>query len=277
MRRYDAARVVVRTVARLVLRPVLDGELPEASHVLCFSHQNWLDPILLLGCLPGRPRLYFFGPQEEEMRRGFRNRLMRWTGLAVPYRPGKRGLLAALGRAEFVLRRGNVLVIAGEGRIHAGERAILPIQDGAPYLAMTAGVPLVPLAVNGTSWLGFRRRVRLRAGRPIERRPALAGRPTAQETAELAAEITTALRRLVADFPDQPRPGVLGRWLTELFNDWPEGARPSAASPADTAGPSEAAPGASPSVVRPVAAGRPRSSPSRVRPGRAGDRRSRPR
>jgi len=275
VRRYDAARIVVRTVARAILRPVLEGELPEAPYVLCFSHQNWLDPVLLLGCLPGRPRLYFFGPQEEEMRRGFRNRLMRWTGLAVPYRPGKRGLLAALGRAEFALRRGSVLVIAGEGRIHAGERAVLPIQGGAPYLAMRTGAPLVPLAVNGTSWLGFRRRVRLSIGRPIERRPALAGRPTAQETAELAAEITIALRRLVADFPEQPRPGVLGRWLTELFNDWPEGARPSAASPADTAGPSGAAPGASAAVARPVAAGHARSSPSPVRPSRAGDRRSR--
>jgi hypothetical protein len=31
---------------------------------------------------------------------------------------------------------------------------------------------------------------------------------------------------MVADFPDQPRPGRVGRWLTELFNDWPDGSRP---------------------------------------------------
>jgi hypothetical protein len=31
---------------------------------------------------------------------------------------------------------------------------------------------------------------------------------------------------MVADFPDQTEPGPIGRWLTELFNDWPEGARP---------------------------------------------------
>jgi hypothetical protein len=35
-----------------------------------------------------------------------------------------------------------------------------------------------------------------------------------------------ALRALVADFPDPPEPGRFGRWLTEVFNDWPEGSRP---------------------------------------------------
>jgi hypothetical protein len=36
----------------------------------------------------------------------------------------------------------------------------------------------------------------------------------------------TALEALVSDFPEQPKPGPIGRWLTELFNDWPEGSRP---------------------------------------------------
>jgi hypothetical protein len=31
---------------------------------------------------------------------------------------------------------------------------------------------------------------------------------------------------MTADFPDPPEPGPFGRWLTEVFNDWPEGARP---------------------------------------------------
>ena len=42
---------------------------------------------------------------------------------------------------------------------------------------------------------------------------------------------------MVADFPDPPPPGRFGRWLTELFNDWPEGARP-ALGEGDARGPS---------------------------------------
>jgi hypothetical protein len=42
----------------------------------------------------------------------------------------------------------------------------------------------------------------------------------------LTRQTEDALLSLVADFPDRPRPGTLGRWLTEVFNDWPEGRRP---------------------------------------------------
>jgi hypothetical protein len=35
-----------------------------------------------------------------------------------------------------------------------------------------------------------------------------------------------ALRSMTADFPDLSEPGPFGRWLTEVFNDWPEGSRP---------------------------------------------------
>jgi hypothetical protein len=37
-----------------------------------------------------------------------------------------------------------------------------------------------------------------------------------------------ALRALVADAPDIPEPGRFGRWVTERFNDWPEGSRAAA-------------------------------------------------
>jgi hypothetical protein len=33
------------------------------------------------------------------------------------------------------------------------------------------------------------------------------------------------LLELVADAPELTVPGPFGRWLTELFNDWPEGSR----------------------------------------------------
>jgi len=230
VRRYEAIRAILRVATGLYSKVRVEGmeRLPAGSSVLCFSHQNWADPLFILATMPKRPRLYFFGPEQEEMRRGFRNRLIRWGGLAVPYRPGKRGLVAATARAEALLGRGEVVAIAGEGQIHAGERIVLPLQAGPAYLSLRAGVPLVPVAINGTSWLGFRRVVRVRVGLPLAPKPGPGARQDASEVAGATAEAQSALQALVGDFRDGPRPGRIGRCLTELFNDWPEGRRPPA-------------------------------------------------
>jgi hypothetical protein len=52
------------------------------------------------------------------------------------------------------------------------------------------------------------------------------GRATREGIAALTARTEVALVELVADFPDRDVPGPFGRWLTELFNEWPEGRRP---------------------------------------------------
>ena len=232
MRRYRSVHAFIRRAARLYSSVRVEGldRLPAGPAVLCFTHQSWADPFYMFAAIPGRPRMYFFGPEQEDMRRGTRNRLMRWSGVVIPYRPGKRGLVAATARAQAILTGNAVVSIAGEGRIHAGEGTVLPLRDGAAYLSLRAGVPLVPVAINGTSWLGFRRVVRVRVGSPITVEPAAKFRPSPAEVANLTAIAQGALEELVADFPDRPLPGLMGRRLTELFNEWPGGSRPPAPS-----------------------------------------------
>jgi len=226
--RYRAIRFTLGILTRTYADFGVEGAelLPAGPSILCFSHQNWIDPFFLISAFPARPRTHFFGPEQEDMTRGFRNRLMRWAGVAVPYRPGRRGLVAATRRVEELLAAGDCLAIAGEGRIHAGEGVVLPLLDGPAHLALRSGVPLVPVAINGTSWLAFRRRVRVRIGQPIEPVAGGSRRPTAADIEELTAEARAVLLGLVADFPDPPRSRWIGGRLTELFNDWPEGARP---------------------------------------------------
>jgi 1-acyl-sn-glycerol-3-phosphate acyltransferase len=222
--RYWLSRLVVAGVTRLYLRFRIEGRelLPKGPAVYCFNHMNWTDPFMLMATLPMRPRLYFFGPKEEDMGTGGRNRLMSWTGAAVPYKPGKNDLLGATRRVQAVFASGGVLAIAGEGRIHARESDLLPLSEGAAYFALRARVPIVPVAINGTSWLRFRGRIRVRIGVPIFPE----GRPTRESVAALTVATWTELHSLVADHPDLPRPGAVGAWLTELFNDWEEGSRP---------------------------------------------------
>lgn len=221
--RYWFSRVVVAVLTRAYLRiRIVDRpRLPGGPAIYCFNHLGWSDPFVLMAVLPFRPRLFFFGPKEEDMQSGGRNRLMAWTGSAIPYKPGKDDLLGATRRVSAVIAAGGIVAIAGEGRIHAGESELWPLSDGAAYFALRARVPIVPLAINGTSWLRFGGRVTVRVGEPLQP----AERATRDAVDDLTRRTWGALHEMVRAAPDVPVPGRLGRWLTDVFNDWPEGSR----------------------------------------------------
>lgn len=229
--RYRFVRAFCWLAVRIILRVRVEGRdhlLPTPA-IYCFNHLNWTDPLVILAALPWSPRLAMFGPREEDMSVGGRNRLMTWSGMAIPFKPGKNDLRDTTRRVQRALDGGWSMGIAGEGRIHRWERELLPLADGTAYFALRAQVPVVPVAINGTSWLGFRRTVRIRIGEPI---PA-EGRANAERVAALSARMSEALLALVSDFPDPTPPGPFGRWLTELFNEWPEGGRPERAPGTD--------------------------------------------
>jgi 1-acyl-sn-glycerol-3-phosphate acyltransferase len=226
--RYWLSRIVAITITRAWLRIRVEGRehLPGTPAIYAFNHLGWSDPFVLMGTLPFRPRLSFFGPKEEDMRVGGRNRLMQWTGATIPYKPGKNDLLEATRRVGAVIDDGGIVAIAGEGRIGAIEAEVLPLNDGPAYFALRSHVPLVPIAINGTSWLRFGARVRVRIGEPVVGQ----GRPDRAAVEAMTATLTGRLRELVADAPEPERTGRLARWLTDRFNEWPEGSRDAALS-----------------------------------------------
>lgn len=228
--RYYFSRLVVIVVVRLLFDVRVEGAARFARQpaIYCFSHLGWTDPFFMMTVLPLRPRLFFFGPKEEDMSTGGRNRLMSWTGTSVPFKPGKNDLIETVRRVEAVFAAGGVLAIAGEGRIHVRESEVTPLQEGTAFFALRSGLPIIPVAINGNSWLRFRRRIRVRIGEPIEPE----GRPNREAVEVLTVRTWTALRAMVADAPDLPATGGFFGWLTELFNDWsgdPDAARERAA------------------------------------------------
>jgi 1-acyl-sn-glycerol-3-phosphate acyltransferase len=209
-------KVVVEHPERFQDRPCL----------YAFNHLSWMDTLLLLCTVPSKPRLYFYGPKEEEMDAGRKNRFMWWTGVPVPFSPHKDDLLTSVRRAQAVFDSGGVLAISPEGAIHVHEGDLLPLEEGAAYLALRAQVPIVPLAITGTSWAHFRGVVRLRIGEPIETGP----RPTRGAVARYSALTWHAIRAMVDGDEDRPPPGPIGRWLTDVLNDWGPGGRAAAAA-----------------------------------------------
>jgi 1-acyl-sn-glycerol-3-phosphate acyltransferase len=216
--RFWISRLVAGLLVRAYVRLRVEGRerVPSTPVLYCANHLGWVDPIFLIAALPTKPRFALFGPKEEDMAAGGRNRLMTWTGMAVPYKPGKNDLLDTTRRVQAVFDAGWSLAIFGEGRIHRGERELLPLSEGAAYFALRAGVPIMPVAINGTSQLGFGHPVRIRFGQPI----VATGRPTREAVEALTERVSEAILALVADFPDPPPSGRFGRWLTGVFNDW---------------------------------------------------------
>ncbi len=223
--RYWLSTIALRVAVGAYLRLRVEGleRLPAGPALICFNHQSWADPFVLVAALPARPDLLFFGPKEADMRIGKKNRVIAWSQRGVPFRPDKRGLVEVARRIAALFAQSGRLAVAPEGRIHAGERVVLPLDEGAAYFAARSGVPLVPIAILGVSWLRFGGTVRVRIGEPIPTAPGRATRPNVEA---LTVALRRALLDLVADGIDREPPGPVGRWLTEVFQDWPEGSRP---------------------------------------------------
>jgi 1-acyl-sn-glycerol-3-phosphate acyltransferase len=172
---------------------------------------------------PADDPLLGLAPDRRDPRASLAAGTDRRTG-SIPYKPGKNDLLDATRRVGAVIRSGGVVAIAGEGRIGAIESSLLPISEGAAYFALRSNVPIVPIAVNGTSWLHLGGRARVRIGMPID----AMGRPNREAVATLTGQLREALEALIADAPAIDPPGRVGQWLTERFNEWPEGSREAA-------------------------------------------------
>lgn len=219
---YHLVRLALKGLVRAYVRTTVVGAdaLPASGpYIICFNHPSWLDPIVLAAMWPDEQRrLFIFGPRERDMSVGIRNRLITWTGRGVPFQPDAQDIRDATRRAVAVLRGGDCLAIAGEGRLSDHEGRILPLETGLAHFSRLSKAPIVPVAIIGTRWVHLRSPVSLRIGSPV----APSDYPGGKEGAALMTQaVEERLQAMLDGVVDRDPPGWFGRTLSEAFNDRP--------------------------------------------------------
>jgi 1-acyl-sn-glycerol-3-phosphate acyltransferase len=198
---YVAARAVVVGVTRLFTRLRVQGlehVPPSGAFVLAPVHRSYIDTPLAAAVT--RRRLRFMGKDSLWKWRG-----PGWVLSALGGFPVSRGSAdrEALRRCIEVLQAGEPVVLFPEGERKSGP-VVQPLMTGATYVAVKAGVPIVPVGIGGSERVmpkGVRlprpRKVVIIVGEPLY--PAVAatpGRAPRMVVRELSAELYSRLQDL---------------------------------------------------------------------------------
>jgi 1-acyl-sn-glycerol-3-phosphate acyltransferase len=222
-RRYRLLWRTVRFFVRLFYRvTAVDAErVPDAPYCLVLNHHSGWDPLLVISVSPLAPRITWFGPKEADLTRGFRNQVINFFGVAIPFDPATSSFTGAARAVRRVFDAGGVLGIFAEGQVGFRETELLPFKEGAVVFATASAVPIVPAAIVGSTYLWLGRRVEVRFGNPIP----TTGIRGHTARAALEQEVRSACEALLPDTePTLPRFQPL-RVLGDLFTGGPDLAR----------------------------------------------------
>jgi 1-acyl-sn-glycerol-3-phosphate acyltransferase len=170
---YRVVHLLVARGAALVFRARIRGRehLPrDGGYVLAPSHRSMMDIPFLAVVTPRRVR--FMG-KVQVFKIPVVGTVFRWLGGFPVQRDGTDR--KAVRDSIEILQAGEPLVIYPEGTRQHGA-AIQPLQPGAAYLAIRAGVPVVPVGIAGSEEIfrshGTKRphfgRVGIVVGEPIQ-------------------------------------------------------------------------------------------------------------
>lgn len=168
---YRIGWLIVVPLLRLYTRLTVSGRehLPtEGAFILAPNHRSYLDTPFA-GTVRWK-RMRFMG--KDTM---WKNRQFGWVLSALGAFPVTRGTAdrEALRRAIQVLEMGDPLVLFPEGERKQGP-VVQPLFDGAVYIAIRAGVPIVPVGIGGSERVMpkrakfiYPRKVHIEIGPPI--------------------------------------------------------------------------------------------------------------
>jgi 1-acyl-sn-glycerol-3-phosphate acyltransferase len=201
---YSFARAIVTGITRLWTRMTIEGRehVPRSgAYVLAPVHRSNIDTPIA-ACVTRR-RLRFMGKDSL-----WKHQPVAWLLSALGGFPVVRGTAdrEALQRCIAVLEAGEPLVLFPEGERKSGP-VVQPLFDGAAYVALKAGVPIVPVGIGGSEAVmpkGAKfihpSTVHVIVGAPIQPRPSTTGtRVPRSAIRDVTAELHATLQQLYDD------------------------------------------------------------------------------
>jgi 1-acyl-sn-glycerol-3-phosphate acyltransferase len=145
----------------------------DRAAVYCANHQSNVDPPVLFDALHPRMHILY---KDELNALPILGRALRLGGFIPIDRRNKESAMRSIEAGAASIRSGNSFLIFPEGtRSRTAE--LLPFKKGGFIMAIKAGAPIVPIAVQGGrdamrrgSWIVRPVTVSVRAGQPIETR-----------------------------------------------------------------------------------------------------------
>ncbi len=119
---------------------------PQRTYLFLSNHQSLLDPLIQLVEL--RRDLGFLA-KKELFRWPLLTPGLHWTDCVPIDRSSRERAIQSLHRAAEKLRRGVSLLAYPEGT-RTPDGTLLPFRKGVFFLALEAGVPIVPVTIHGT-------------------------------------------------------------------------------------------------------------------------------
>jgi 1-acyl-sn-glycerol-3-phosphate acyltransferase len=204
---YSVLHTVVPPIAKVVWRPTVRGleHVPSSGGVLLASnHLSFADSVVIPVVVPRK--VVFLAKSDYFTGAGLRGVLSRaWfegLGMLPVDRDDKKAALASLDTALHVLGRGEAFGIYPEGT-RSRDGRLYRGRTGVAHLALTAGVPVVPVGLTGTDRLqpvGSRfpklAKVAVEFGEPIGVKGEYDGVPLGRARRELTDRIMAAIQAL---------------------------------------------------------------------------------
>jgi 1-acyl-sn-glycerol-3-phosphate acyltransferase len=204
---YETIHPVVSPLAKAIWRPTVEGldNVPRKGGLLIASnHLSFVDSVVLPIVAP---RKVVFLAKEEYFEKPLSRAWFRGIGMVPVNRDDTKAAMASLEIALEVLGRGEAFGIYPEGT-RSRDGRLYRGRTGVAELALTAGVPVVPVGLQGTEDIQpigqrfpKRAKVTIRFGEPIDFTGRFDGVPKGKARREATDEVMAAIQRLSGQEP----------------------------------------------------------------------------
>jgi len=202
-----AARLTLRGLLRLTTRLHIEGlhNIPQSNAaIIAFNHLGHLDPLLVGAFAPRAPEFITLADLLNVPGTGL---ALRAYGVILIHRDeyDRHVIRAALG----TLHRGDLLALAPEAR-QSPNAALEKGREGAAYLALKSGAPVVPVGITGTQnvYSAWRKRRRPDIGMLVGAPFHLSAQPGANRREALEAAHAVIMKHIGQLLPVEYR----GHW-----------------------------------------------------------------